>query len=141
MTSNETGGQNPAQPGYLPDYTTQNYRLGLGDWCTGCHFTYHQEISVKPFNAEDGKGAVTRYRHKMNTTITGGTYNLTTSLPLEDPSGDGPSADDQLFCGTCNFAHGTTVSMSGFAINVAPANDSVLLRIDNRGVCEDCHKK
>lgn len=26
--------------GYVPDYTTPRDRLGLGDWCTGCHFTY-----------------------------------------------------------------------------------------------------
>jgi len=83
---------------------------------------------------------VTRYRHKMNTPITGGTYNLTTALPLQDPTGDGPSADDQLFCLTCHRAHGTNTSMTGLA-TVAPTNDSALLRIDNRGVCEECHKK
>lgn len=138
VTSNETGGQTPNQPGYMPDYTTPRYRLGLGDWCSGCHFTYQQEVSTQPFNAEDGRGLVTRYRHRMNTTLTGG---LTTILPLEDPAGDGANANDQLFCGTCHYAHGTNVSMAGFASNVAPTNDSALLRRDNRGVCEDCHKK
>lgn len=137
VTSNEVGGQHPDQPGYIPNYTTPLYRLGLGDWCTGCHFTYHQQVSAMPFNAEDGKGLVTRYRHRMNVTL--GT--LTTTLPLEDPSGDGPSADDQLFCVSCHFAHGSNVSVSGLAANVAPTNDSALLRMDNRGVCEDCHKK
>ncbi|NOY98296.1 MAG: cytochrome c3 family protein [Chloroflexi bacterium] len=137
VTSNETGGQNPDQAGYVPDYTTPNYRLGLGDWCTGCHFTYQQDVSVQPFNAEDGKGLVTRYRHKQNVTIGA----LTTTLPLEDPSGDGASADDQLFCITCHYAHGTNVAMSGEAASVAPTNDSALLRHENRTVCEDCHKK
>lgn len=139
VTSNETGGQNPNQPGYVADYTTPRYRLGLGDWCTGCHFTYHQNVSITPFNAEDGRGLVTRYRHKMNVTLD--TTGLTTGLPLEDPSGNGASADDQLFCLTCHRAHGTNVSMTGLAGNIAPTNDSALLRIDNRGVCEDCHKK
>ncbi len=141
VTSNEVGGDNPNQSGYVPDYTTPKYKLGLGDWCTGCHFTYHQEVSVQPFNAEDGQGLVTRYRHKMNVVITGGTYNLSTSLPLEDPSGDGPSADDQIFCLTCHYAHGTNTLMSGASANIAPAYDSTLLRMDNRGVCQDCHKK
>jgi len=142
VTSNETGGANPNQPGYVADYTNPNYQLGLGDWCTGCHFTYQQTASgIKNFNAEDGLGAVKRYRHKMNTSITGGTYNLTTALPLEDPSGNGPSADDQMFCLTCHFAHGTNTVMAGHASNVAPTNDSALLRLNNRGVCEDCHKK
>ena len=141
VSSNETGGDNPDQPGYTADYTNPNYKLGLGDWCTGCHFTYHQSVSVQPFNAEDGNGLITRYRHKMNIVITGGTYNLTTSLPLEDPFGNGASVDDQIFCLTCHFAHGTNTIMSGRAANVAPINDSALLRIDNRGVCQDCHKK
>ncbi len=141
VTSNEVGGENPDQAGYVADYTTPNYKLGMGDWCTGCHFTYHQEVSARPFNAEDGQGLITRYRHKMNVPITGGTYNLTTSLPLEDPSGDGPSADDQIFCLTCHFGHGSNSLMTGFAANVAPAYDNTLLRADNRGVCQDCHKK
>jgi predicted CXXCH cytochrome family protein len=137
VTSNETGGQNPNQSGYAPDYVNPNYRLGLGDWCTGCHFTYHQTVSVSPFNAEDGKGLITRYRHPMNMNLGA----LTTTLPLEDPTGDGASANDQVFCLTCHFAHGSNHTASGLAANVAPTNDSALLRIDNRGVCEECHKK
>jgi len=136
VTSNEPGGQTPDQPGYSPNYTSANYRLGLGDWCTGCHFTYHQEISVQPFNAEDGKGLLTRYRHKMNMNLGG----LSTSLPLEDPAGDGANGNDQVFCGTCHYAHGTNASMTTMA-TVDPTGDSALLRIENRGVCQDCHQK
>ena len=137
VTSNETGGFNPNQTGYVPNYTDANYQLGLGDWCTGCHATYHQADSGLPFNAEDGQGYVPRYRHPMNITLGA----LTSTLPLEDPSGNGASADDQLFCLSCHFAHGTNVAATGFAANVAPTNDSALLRLDNRGVCEECHKK
>jgi predicted CXXCH cytochrome family protein len=135
VTSNETGGQNPDQPGYVADYVNPKYKLGLGDWCTGCHFTYQQTVAGSPFNAEDGKGLVTRYRHKQNMTLSG----LTTTLPLEDRNGDG--SVDQLFCLSCHYAHGTSATMSGQAGDVAPAHDSALLRKDNRGVCEDCHKK
>lgn len=137
VTSNETGGQHPDQVGYMPNYTAANYRLGMGDWCTGCHFTYQQQVSANPFNAEDGKGRVTRYRHRMNMQL--GT--LTTTLPLEDPLGDGANANDQVFCLTCHRAHGTNITVSGYAANVLPASDSALLRMNNRGVCEDCHKK
>lgn len=138
VTSNETGGENPDQPAYVPDYTNRRYRLGLGDWCTGCHFTYHQQVSVQPFNAEDNQGLATRYRHRMNTVLGA----LTTSLPLEQPAGYSPTqqATDQLFCVSCHYAHGTNVSVSSQA-SVLPANDSTLLRIDNRGVCQDCHEK
>ncbi|MBI5301765.1 MAG: hypothetical protein HY868_06495 [Chloroflexi bacterium] len=137
VTSNETGGQRPDQLGYVANYTTPRYRLGLGDWCTGCHFTYQQQISAMPFNAEDGRGLVTRYRHRMNMTLGG----LTTTLPLEDPLGDGANANDQVFCLTCHRAHGTNVNASGYAANVQPTNNSALLRMDNRGVCENCHQK
>jgi hypothetical protein len=138
VTSNEVGGYNPNLPGYVPNYVDPKYKLGLGDWCTGCHFTYHQSDSgAELFNAEDGNGRVRRYRHAMNATL--GT--LTTALPLEDLSGNGSSADDQLFCLSCHFAHGSNVSTTGLAANVAPTNDSALLRLDNRGVCEECHKK
>lgn len=138
VTSNEAGGYNPNLPGYIPNYVDPKYQLGLGDWCTGCHYTYHQSDSgTELFNAEDGSGLVRRYRHGMNVQL--GT--LTTTLPLEDPSGDGSSADDQLFCLSCHFAHGTNASAIGLAANIAPTNDSALLRMDNRGVCEECHKK
>ncbi len=90
-----------------------------------------------PFNAEDGLGLQTRYRHNMNVTLGA----LTTTLRLEDQSGKGASADDQLFCLSCHFAHGSNVTTSGRAANIAPTNDSALLRLDNCGVCEDCHKK
>lgn len=138
VTSNETNGNNPNQAGYVANYTTPKYKLGLGDWCTGCHYTYQQAESVNNFDAEDGKGAAKRYRHKMNTSISG---SLTTTLPLEDPGGNGASPDDQIFCLSCHFAHGTNTVMSGHATNVAPVSDSALLRLNNRGVCEDCHKK
>jgi hypothetical protein len=59
---------------------------------------------------------------------------LTTSLPLQQPAG-------KFGCITCHFAHGTNAQITGYASNVAPANDSALLRLDNRGVCQDCHKK
>lgn len=137
VTSNEIGGQNPNLAGYAPNYVDPKYKLGMGDWCTGCHFTYNQTVSSSPFNAEDGKGLVNRYRHNLNITI--GT--LTSTLPLEDPSGNGPTADDQLFCLSCHFAHGSNAQVTGLAASVAPASDSTLLRLDNRGVCEECHKK
>ncbi len=106
----------------------------------GAHSNPRQDPSGT-YDAGDGQGSLVRYRHKMNVPIIGGSYSLTTTLPLEDPTGDGPSADDELFCLTCHLAHGSPATAAGYAANVAPANDSVLLRIDNRGVCQNCHKK
>jgi hypothetical protein len=68
---------------------------------------------------------------------------LTTGLPLEQPDGYSTTQQvtDQLFCLTCHFAHGSSATASNMAANVPPANDSALMRMDNRGVCEECHKK
>ncbi|MCL4499861.1 MAG: hypothetical protein M1335_06445, partial [Chloroflexi bacterium] len=86
-------------------------------------------------------------------------------LPLEhDPATEsGPLSGgaqvaneaDNMGCLTCHRAHGTSARMTGFANvsdsfhpqpntgsgGVPPANDSALLRADNRGVCERCHNK
>ena len=135
VVSNEPGGLNPDQPGYTPNYTTPNYRDGINSWCAGCHFLYLQTQSSPgmPFDAADGNGAQIRYRHKV-LAATPGSLGLTTSLPLQQPG-------DKLACITCHYAHGTNAQITGYASNIAPTNDSALLRLDNRGVCQDCHKK
>lgn len=67
---------------------------------------------------------------------------------------------DYIGCLTCHRAHGTNVTMSGYANSkfttkpapdsggttattqgVQPTMDSTLLRANNRGVCERCHNK
>lgn len=74
----------------------------------------------------------------------------------------GATDSNYVTCLTCHFAHGTTAAQSGYAVKslgaggvwqdnpsqvggvakgVAPANDSALLFYDNRGVCQNCHKK
>lgn len=96
---------------------TENYTLGgsydaaeMSLWCANCHSNYVLQTST--YDAGDGAGAVTRYRHAM---------------------GYSPG------CLTCHRSHGTNAQMTGVAANVAPAHDSALLRLDNRGVCASCH--
>ena len=143
VISNETGGLNPDQPGYLPLYTEKRYRDGITSWCASGHYLYQQTQSQPgvPFDAADGSGAQIRYRHAMG--LTPATTGLTTTLPLQQPAGYSatPQPTDKVACLTCHYAHGSNPQMIGYAANVAPANDSALLRLDNRGVCEDCHKK
>jgi len=119
------------------------------------------------------------HRHPMNVTLAAGDPNglywlntpVTTDsvLPLEfDGSGDIAAFragewdyTDYLGCLTCHRAHGTAVTMEGWAEaaldttngtdwypvrtpgsgGVDPVFDSALLRADNRGVCERCHNK
>lgn len=124
-------------------------------------------------------GMRTRHRHPVDTTIAGvttangwGTESITsTALPLEKRLG-APAAErgtwernDFMGCLTCHRAHGSAVTMDGWAVSslannasavvtwypvmatsavpsgVNPNFSSALLRTDNRGVCERCHNK
>jgi predicted CXXCH cytochrome family protein len=138
VTSNEGGTNN---------YTTPQYLSGLTDWCSTCHSNYRNQTDIKDFwgmsfpmefDSLDGNGNVFRYRHSANAQLGA----KTTVLPLNDLTDNGNSADDELNCITCHFAHGTNVLMTSALTNaVAPTNDSALLRIQDRGVCENCHQK
>jgi len=134
------------------DYTTAQYKSGISDWCSSCHSNYRNKLDIKypmwgppfpaTFDALDGQGNVTRYRHGIDAeAVLGATKASITTLPVNDLTNNGTTADDQVNCLTCHYAHGSTVNMAGFAANVAPTNDSALLRMDNRGVCQDCHNK
>lgn len=124
-------------------------------------------------------GARARHRHPVNITLQAGRTAarslqrevLTDSLlPLEVRSGSTNSRgtwdySDYISCLTCHVAHGSSVTMTGWAESslvtsatavvtwypepiaqnvqsgVNPAFSSSLLRADNRGVCERCHNK
>ena len=132
-------------------YTAADYDSGSSAWCTDCHENY---MTVKgtvgnpttgTYKAGDGLGNVTRYRHKMDVDIDTYTYSAlaTPTLPLEDANSEG----DKLACVTCHRSHGTDATMSGKAAGVGPTavtggkTGSALLRMNNRGVCQDCHGK
>jgi len=141
-----------------PNFTSIQYKSGQSAWCVDCHTQYLTMQGTRPesdpvtgsqntagtYDAGDGQGAKVRYRHPVNATIgTAKANNLNTHIQL--PADQGTyNADiqpgDQVQCLTCHQAHGTSATMSSIA-TVAPANDSALLRLDNRGVCQDCHQK
>lgn len=78
---------------------------------------------------------------------------------VNDITDAGGRTSDYMGCLACHRAHGTNARMAGYANSdsntfpavdndallngqgVPPANDSVLLRASNRGVCERCHNK
>jgi len=111
------------------------------------------------YDANDGFGFVTRHRHPVNTELRN---FLNSARPVIDPQrlpvAYTPGEDwDQAWvdCLTCHVSHGTKATMSGYADvfdstdpepdsgvgGVDPANSSALLRLDDRGVCQDCHNK
>jgi predicted CXXCH cytochrome family protein len=151
-------------------YVTNNYQSGIAGWCTTCHTKYMategsaatrgdpSNPSASVYASGDQFGNVARYRHAVNVPIVDRldpinnvTYDLVTSCPLEDPAGNGRTADDLLTCLSCHRAHGSDSVMSGdsnlpqaerqAATTVLPyGTDSMLLRGDRgRRICADCH--
>jgi predicted CXXCH cytochrome family protein len=137
-------------------YTSENWGTGMSSMCSACHTNYHATT------ADSGStgftmGGITTFRHRVDMSYsyggnvnpetvgwvqTGGDCDPTTAgfqtcvLPLAESG-----SNNNVACTTCHLPHGTSAPMTGFASNVAPTNDSALLRLDSRGVCEVCHQK
>ncbi len=147
------------------DYTRDKYKEGIADFCIACHTQYKNGMQLfgglpnpsDPYNAGDGQGSVARFRHaidrrlgdhgadsgiKGNGTSVWSNMMSNVVLPVEQPTvyNINPGQDDEITCLTCHQSHGTAATMSTNA-TVLPANSSTLLRLNNRGVCQDCHNK
>ncbi|MCP4540189.1 MAG: cytochrome c3 family protein [Chloroflexi bacterium] len=102
------------------DYMSENYGTigsSLASWCSQCHTRY---LAGSGSGHTDSGDAIFTYRHS--------TTNVS--------------------CVRCHVAHGSTATMGLYSGSVlwpdtanAPNGDarSSLLRLDNRGVCADCH--
>ncbi len=113
--------------------TDNGNMLNLSLFCARCHTRIHSDY---PGDTPGSDPAVNIYvaRHKT----TGD--NVKT---IANPS----SADEyRPGCLTCHVAHGSSATATGYAASVpwpdsSGNQDSALLRINNRGVCEACHEK
>lgn len=115
-----------------PTYTATNYGRGISAFCARCHTQYSVQNSV--YDTGDQYGYIGRFRHPVDVSSGHNGYKFDTcGLPL----GEGY----EMNCLTCHFAHGTPATVSGVAGERGPAKGSVLLRADNRGVCQRCHVK
>ncbi|MFZ5640792.1 MAG: cytochrome c3 family protein [Bacillota bacterium] len=117
---------------------TAKYVSGFTGFCGLCHDKFN-------VGAGSGRGTQPVYRHAMDVPLTNYFYTngtLTTSLPLE--SGDPAYASPQLVCVSCHYAHGTVVTGTNPTYEGAAGgtdNSTMLKRLPNMQVCEDCHKK
>ena len=146
-------------------YTAPTYykAASTGQWevasfCGACHTRY---LVTSSASGETSSGdSIFTYRHRIEapsgSTLNGVTYTFpsTLTLPVSSVNGGAPttSPDNRsLVCLTCHRAHGTTATMTTRAgtdvkypdgTSAASNNArSSLLRLDNRGVCENCHAK
>lgn len=84
-----------------------------------------------------------KYRHAMGVQVA----NNTTTLPLGlKDNASNAAGKNQLLCLTCHFAHGTdkaaNVTYTSWELDASDTWNnwgSILLRMDKRGVCYDCH--
>lgn len=156
---------------------------GISGWCAACHIQYVRptgavyDASLNPgegmtesliasatlgYDSNDGFGYAVRHRHPVNVPLSNylGARALNVNspgLPLAHDVANVGSKEitDWIDCLTCHVAHGSAVTMTGYA-NVAdsrdpepdsgtggvpPTDGNALLRLDNRGVCESCHNK
>jgi predicted CXXCH cytochrome family protein len=117
--------------------TTTGVKAFIGSiaaWCTQCHTRYQTGRSGTYENASGD--ATFMYRHRgnsvKNTNITNGTAY--------------PNQVNSANCIQCHVAHGSNATAVPTSLGVnfpgtTTAQDSSLLRVSNRGVCQMCHNK
>ena len=110
----------------------------VGKWCTTCHTRYWALGGTHSYETDSGD-AIFAYKH----TTTG-----------EGRNASGNNVNPVTLSGSCikcHVAHGTNAVVSGNATDVewpdgvvesgANTDDSRLLKMNNRGVCQKCHNK
>ena len=108
----------------------------LTAWCAQCHTRYHAPYPATPGSTDSGD-AVYAFRHVTNDTTTDGCSSCHPNITDYYPG-----------CVSCHVAHGTGARMGTYSgdtdwpdgSSLPSGNDrSSLLRLDNRGVCWQCH--
>jgi predicted CXXCH cytochrome family protein len=144
----------------------------LSNWCASCHERYHSEKADNTgAGSTDSGDAIFAYGHKTGDEMVSGTESGSCGYNGAACHG-APAREDlnrQLTCLGCHVAHGTAAEMTGRAAmepwpgqgdnDYAPGTEvdpslpaawdaewdtrSSLLRLDNRGVCQNayCHPK
>ncbi|TAK27619.1 MAG: hypothetical protein EPO21_23930 [Chloroflexota bacterium] len=139
----------------VTDSTTKSYTdeyWAAGDQsivCKACHDAYHKTAVGQGSTADLGT-----FTHRVDMPYNASPYGSnpnpeTTSLSgYYLPLATSGSANNTVVCQTCHLPHGSSAQMSGYATTTSMTatgysgpEDSALLRLNNRGVCEVCHRK
>ena len=114
------GGSTALTNGTSPAGVTDGYIQNVAAWCTTCHTRYL--AGTGSYKTASGDPTF-MYKHRSDANYKQGAAN----------------------CITCHVSHGSNAAMIGVSASVplpgvgAPAGDSRLLRVDNRGTCVMCH--
>lgn len=103
----------------------------VGKWCTTCHTRYLAPAGA--YGADSGD-AIFKYRHA-------------TDPSTRHTSATGPASPQSCF--QCHVSHGSNAVVAGSSATEenpdgsagAGVNDSRLLKMNGRGVCQKCHNK
>jgi predicted CXXCH cytochrome family protein len=104
----------------VTDPAGDGYIQNVASWCTTCHTRYLAGSGSYKTASGD---ATFMYRHRSDANYKAGAAN----------------------CITCHVSHGSNATMAGASVGLlpgdaaAPAGDSRLLRVNNRGTCVMCH--
>jgi predicted CXXCH cytochrome family protein len=104
----------------VTDPAGDGYIQNVASWCTTCHTRYLAGSGSYKTASGD---ATFMYRHRSDANYKAGAAN----------------------CITCHVSHGSNAVMGGASVGLlpgdaaAPAGDSRLLRVNNRGTCVMCH--
>lgn len=137
------------------------YNARMNTFCGSCHRDYNTDAGG---TQKSGNYEEQFYRHKMGVAANAGLNNNESgnndfgfeanrlALPLSNINDNHSTSGSQIICITCHYAHGTYVQVDGIratdrinlnsttALNTGyetPKN----LRMDNRGVCQNCHNR
>lgn len=118
----------------------------LSSMCASCHTNYHQTA------AASGDNLGQFFTHRVDVLWDGdGTTagdigfgaadNPETGAGLKLPLASDTAPNTTMLCSTCHYSHGSAAAMGTYSTAAASAEDSALLRLDNRGTCQVCHDK
>ena len=134
-------------------YRVIRYWGGISEWCGACHNKFQTDDPDNKGRQGEAIQYFGMWRHPINAHVTPWVSmdtSIATGTPLAYETGYSYWPAAEVTCLTCHRAHSTTVAKAGWATTwprdaTDPAtgkslgDTTALLRMDNRGICYNCH--